>query len=157
MRVRKEDLEAVRALLLADAQAVLGDAISIEEVVSEEGEPDLTLAVEDLSLELLQKWEDAKEQLEPFGPDFAPPRVELTATVSRLYGMRGKDGQERHAKFLPDRAAADGCRVEILWWNRIDEARAVLQKKTGLRVIGRPEEHIYNGIRSIQFVIQEVR
>ena len=207
LQVRKEDLEEVRALLIADVLRIKAEAekqaaeqakaeakkqaaeqakAEAEKQAAEQAKAeaekqaaaggtkpqnsrspgdrhaaaahiafDFPFMAEELSIRTVEALQEAIRALEPFGPELEPFRIALRGPVSRLYGMRGRDGSERHAKFYMAHPAADGSRIEVLWWNHIAEARERMQTAREFFFIGKPEIHEYNGIRSIQFIVNE--
>ncbi|MCF0146418.1 MAG: DHH family phosphoesterase, partial [Eubacterium sp.] len=160
LTVKREDLEEVRRLLIADAEKAKKEAEEKERREAEEAEkaekasgesegqgaPEKTLQQEEeetdkkaaakkkslfdfgfrtqqLSLQIVEDLQEMQRSLDPFGPGLEPPRIALQGRVSRLFALHGKDGSERHAKFVMQETAADGSRVEVLWWNKIEQAR----------------------------------
>ena len=167
--VKEEDLEEVRALLIEDMLRIQEAEQKTEQkpTVSEQKAVDRHAAAahipfdfpfmaEELSIQTVNELQEAIRLLEPFGPGLEPFRIALRGPVSRLYGLRGRDGIERHAKFVMSNPAADGNRIEVLWWNHIAEVRERMTTAREFFFIGKPEIHEYNGMQSIQFIVSEV-
>ena len=153
LRVRAEDLEEARRLLIEDANRARIDAPEEE---TGEADVDFVFAPEDLSIDLIGQLQEAWTLLEPFGPEFPPPAIALSFTADRLIGLRGKDGTECHAKITVQGSAKDGSLVEVLWWNRLEEARGLYMGTIDLVAFGRPELNTFQGATSIQFVADKM-
>ena len=153
LRVRREDLEEARRLLCLDAARARSEA---PEETLEEDAPDFSLTPVDLSVAKVESLQEAYALLEPFGPELPQPTVELSFSMERLFALRGKDGTDSHAKFRVQEGAGDGSRIEVLWWNRIEEARALTEKTARLTGRGRPELNIFRGETTIQFVADTI-
>ena len=151
--VRAEDLEEARRLLIEDALRARDDAPEEE---TGEAEADFLFRPEDLSASLIEQLQEVRTILEPFGPEFPSPVIALSFAPDRLIGLRGKDGIECHAKIPARESAEDGSRVEVLWWNHLEEARALYRETDDLTACGRPELNTFQGETSIQFVADRI-
>ena len=148
LSVHKHDLEEVRRLLIEDASAFTFEAPPVKPA-------DVTFSPDELSAEVAAQLAEAIELLMPFGPGFEKPRIALVPGACRLFALRGRDGSDRHAKFLLDARSRDGLSIEAIWWNHLEEARALENSKEELIFFGTPEVNQFNGSTRIQFIIQE--
>ena len=153
LSIREEDLETVRALLCEDLKDLRAPAEPAADFVYET--KDLTMADADAQKELIA-------QLEPFGPGFEEPRIEVRGPVWGLWEKNKKGTQEKiHAAFGMGRSA-DGYGVQAMWWNRLEDARRWYEKGKTLRCLGRVERNEYTSyatgeiVRSIQVIIDEI-
>ncbi len=145
---KEADLPEIRALLCEMASPVIK---ALQEKKQTEGLlADYTFSPEQLSVSEVTAMQEAWETLEPFGPGFEAPRIALTGRAKDLFSMKNNV----HAKFVLETPSADGCRVEALWWNHYEEARAKFEESRDLSFAGQLQINEFNGRKSIQFIIR---
>ena len=154
LSIRKEDLETVRALLCADLAEVARP---------EEPEADFIYETRTLTMAVADEQKQLIEELEPFGPGFEEPRIEVRGPVWALWEKNKKGTQEKvHASFGMGKSA-DGYNINAMWWNRLEEARHWYEKGKTLCCRGTVERNEYVSnqtgeiFRSIQIIIDDVR
>ncbi len=145
---KEADLPEIRALLCAAASPVIEELRTRRQ---EEGlKADYVFSPEALSVSEVETMNAAWAALEPFGPGFEAPRIVLSGRAKDLFSMKN----DVHAKYTFDTPSADGCRVEAIWWNHYEDARARYEESRDLSFAGQLQINEFNGRKSIQFIIR---
>ena len=163
LSVAEEDIGRLRAALAEDA-AGTSRTDSAEDAEGEAaGIPlkkplrpaDFVFTPDELSVKTVDELAEAARLLMPFGPGLEPLRIALRCDAPRLYPMKGRDGTPTHARFVMDRWSKDLHEVNAVWWNRLEEAGALMEEAgNGCLVVGRLEINAYRDVK-IQMVIDE--
>ena len=149
------DIERLRELLKEEALRTLGLPEAGRQTAAEKP-ADFFFAPEALSVKTVEELTEAVHALMPFGPGFEAPRIALRMEAPHFVALHGRDGSERHAKFVTAQHSADRKEVEAVWWNRAEEARAFAQTAGSATFYGQLEFNSY-GEGRIQMIVNEAR
>lgn len=149
------DIERLRELLKEEAGRALGVPDGPRSAAVQRP-ADYEFVPEEISVRTVDAITEMTRLLMPFGQDFPAPRIALRMEEPRMIVLRGRDGMDRHVKFVSSRRSADLRGVEAVWWNHLEEGRALAQKAGPCTFYGRLELNTYGGV-SIQMVTEDVR
>ena len=158
LSVALQEVEKLRSAMEEQALAALGpDWKARSEIAEAEGRhpADFVFTPDELSVKIVEELGEIGRLLMPFGPGLEPVRVALRIGQPRLFAMRGRDGTDRHAKFLSSQRSRDRLEVSAIWWNRLEEARQ-LEEASGETCVfvGDLQFNSYRD-RSIQMIVSE--
>ena len=144
LSVSETDIETVRALLNRDAVGFRYEPVK---------KFDLVFSPEDLSVRLVNEIAEITRSLEPFGPGFEEPRILVVGRARDIWESAKKGtGKKVHAKF-PLGRAADGSFVDAVWWNHLDDAKAVFEPGKELGFKGGLGLNEFRGKVSLQITV----
>lgn len=113
---------------------------------------DAILERELIDLGLLEEW----TQLEPYGE--ANPQPTLGARGAKIGGFRRIGKDQSHFKASIDFGdGVDKWSAEAVGWGKADEWEPICQTGCAMEVAYAPSIHVYNGRRSVQLTLKDLR
>ncbi len=138
-----------------DAFAKRMNKIACKQLTEEDCVPVIDVALEVDTEQVSARLIEEIEKLAPFGN--GNPEPTFVSKSARIHEIKTMGQDQKHLKFI---VAAEGVnpndKVDAPWWNRGDLAD-ILEAGTSLDLCYKPKFNHFNGRRTIQFIIEDVR